>query len=70
MGRKKKSSGAGEGSSEAENSTKSNGATSMKVVGAAFVEGNGTVTKALYATISEVQEPVIIAVQAPEFAND
>ena len=43
MGRKKKSSGAGEGGSRSGNSIKASGANIKQVVGADFVEGNGTV---------------------------
>lgn len=70
MGRKKKSSGASEGSSEAGISNKSNGASSKHVVGADFVESNGTVTKDIPAMIAEVQEAVIPAAPVPESVTE
>lgn len=44
MGRKKKSSSAGEGSSETGDSSKSKSVINKQVIGADYVETNGTVT--------------------------
>ena len=52
------SSEAGEGSSEVGISNKSNGTSSKYVVGADFVESNGTITKDIPAMTAEVHEAI------------
>ena len=46
------------GTLESGNSIKTSGATIKQVVGADFVEGNGTITKVLSQVIAEAVEPV------------